>query len=127
MPTLSASDYTNYLKFKAAAASPIQQAVQTRDNATLYQSVINANVLGSQVAYVLTPALTNIQGNARVVGQPPNTRATRFNPATLSYAGLSGALGPSRVEQPGGLPTGFKSSQGTYHRIPQNAGWQNGA
>jgi hypothetical protein len=127
MPTLSASDYTNYLKFKAAAASPIQQAVQTRSNATLLQSVINTNVLASQAAYVLTPALTNIQGNARVVGQAPNTTNNPFAPATLSYSGLSGALGPSRVQQPGGLPTGFKGSQGTYHRIPQNAGWQNAA
>jgi hypothetical protein len=127
MPTLSASDYTQYLKFKAAAASPIQQAVQTRSNTSLYQSVINANVLASQAAYVLTPALTNIQGNARVVGMPPNTRNTPFAQATLSYSGLSGALSSSRVQQPGGLPTGFKGSQNTYHRIPQNAGWTNGA
>lgn len=123
MPTLSASDYTQYLKFKAAAASPIQPAIQTRSNATLLQSVVNTNVLASQAAYVLTPALTTIQGNARVQGTPPNTRNTPFARATLGYAGLSGALGPSRVQQPGGLPTGFKGSQNTYHRIPQNAGW----
>ena len=124
MPTLSASDYTQYLKFKAAAASPIKQAVQTRSNATLLQSVINTNVLASQAAYVLTPALTNIQGNARVQGAPPNRTNNPFAPATLS---LSGTLSSSRIQQPGGLPTGFKGSQNTYHRIPQNAGWQNGA
>ena len=126
MPTPSASDYTNYLKFKAAAASPIQQAVQTRSNTTLYQSVINANVLASQAAYVLTPALTNIQGNARVQPQAPNNVNHPSARSTLSFAGTSGALSSSRVQQDGGLPTGFKSSQNTYVRLPQNAGWIQG-
>jgi hypothetical protein len=58
MPTLSASDYTTYLKFKAAAASPIQPAIQTRSNATLSQSVINANILASQAAFVAAPTTT---------------------------------------------------------------------
>ena len=58
MPTLSASDYTNYLKFKAAAATPIGPAIQTRDNATLSQSVLNANILASQAAQTVTPQLT---------------------------------------------------------------------
>lgn len=127
MPTLSASDYTQYLKFKAAAASPIQQDVQTRTNATLSQSLLNSQILASQAAYVVTPTLTTIRNNARVQGQAPNTTNNPFAPATLSYAGTSGALGPSRVQRPGGLPTGFKNSQGSYHRIPQNAGWQNAA
>ncbi len=123
MPTLSASDYTQYLKFKAAAASPIQQDVQTRTNATLSQSLLNAQILASQAAYVVTPTLTAVRNNVRVQGQAPNTTNNPFARATLSYAGTSGALGPSRVQQPGGLPTGFKGSQGSYHRIPQNAGW----
>lgn len=42
MPTLSASDYTTYLKFKAAAASPIRPNIQTRDNVAVSQAVINA-------------------------------------------------------------------------------------
>ena len=123
MPTLSASDYTQYLKFKAAAASPIRQDVQTRTNATLSQSLLNAQILASQAAYVVTPTLTAVRNNVRVQGQAPNTTNNPFARATLSYAGTSGALGPSRVQQPGGLPTGFKGSQGSYHRIPQNAGW----
>jgi hypothetical protein len=60
MPNLSASDYTQYLKFKAAAASPIRPAIQTRDNVTLSQSVINANVLASQAAFVVAPASTAV-------------------------------------------------------------------
>lgn len=127
MPTLSASDYTQYLKFKAAAATPIRPAIQTRDNATVSQSVLNANILASQAAFVLTPGITTIQNNARV--QARQVVQQRSNPdarATLSYAGTSGALSSSRVQQPGGLPTGFKNSQGTYTRIPQNAGWIQG-
>ena len=122
MPTLSASDYTQYLKFKAAAATPIRPAIQTRDNATLSQSVVNANILASQAAYVVTPTLTAIQNNVRVQGQPPNYVNRPDAKSTLSFAGTSGALGSSRVQQPGGLPTGFKNSQGSYYRVPQNAG-----
>lgn len=55
MPTLSASEYTQFLKFKAAAATPIQPAIQTRDNVSVSQSVINANILASQAAQVVTP------------------------------------------------------------------------
>lgn len=127
MPTLSASDYTQFLKFKAAAASPIRPAIQTRDNATLSQSVVNANVLASQAAYVVTPTLTNIQNNARVSAQ--QVVQTRSNPdalSTLGYAGTSGAMSSSAVQRPGGLPTGFRGSQNSYHRIPQNAGWIQG-
>ena len=127
MPNLSASDYTTYLKFKAAAASPIKPEIQIRTNATLTQSVLNANILASQAAYVLTPALTNIQNNARV--QPIPVVQTRSNPEALStvgYAGTSGAMGSSAVQRPGGLPTGFRGSQNSYTRLPQNAGWIQG-
>lgn len=55
MPNLSASDYTQYLKFKAAAATPIRPSIQTRDNVTLSQSVLNAMTLTSQAAFVTTP------------------------------------------------------------------------
>ena len=131
MPTLSASDYTTFLKFKAAAATPIQRAIQTRDNATLSQSVLNANILASQAAYVVTPTIDVLGSNARVIG--PQVVQTRANPdakSTLSWtsgsAGSVSSLSSSRVNVPGGLPTGFKNSQGTYTRLPQNAGWIQG-
>jgi hypothetical protein len=123
MPTLSASDYTQFLKFQAAAQTGIRPAIQTRDNVSLSQSVINANVLASQAAFVLTPGITAVRGNARVQGVQESKTNNPNALSTLSFAGTSGALGSSRVQQPGGLPTGFKNSQGTYHRIPQNAGW----
>lgn len=124
MPNISASDYTTFLKFKAAAASPIRPGIQTRDNATLSQSVLNANVLASQAAFILTPTVTNIVGNVRIVPQPPNNVNRPDAKSTLSWtSGTSGSVGTttsSKFTQPGGLPA--KNVVGTYHRIPQNAG-----
>jgi hypothetical protein len=119
MPTLSASDYTTFLKFKAAAASPIQQRVQLRDNVSTSQSVISANVLASQAAFVVTPTISTIQGNVRV--RPVQPEKTN-NPNALSTITGSGTMSSSAIQRPGGLPTGFRGSQNTYHRIPQNAG-----
>jgi hypothetical protein len=120
MPTLSASDYTTYLKFKAAAASPIQPNIQTRDNVSVSQTVINANILASQAAFVVTPSVTTIQGNARIRPvQPDRTN----NPNALSTVAGSGTMSSSAIQRRGGLPTGFKGSQGSYTRLPQNAGW----
>jgi hypothetical protein len=127
MPTLSASDYTQFLRFKAAAATPIQPAIQTRTNATLSQSVLNANILASQAAEVVTPTIAVISPTlARVVGQPPNNVNNPNALSTLGFAGTSGAMSSSAFQRQGGLPVGFKGSQGSYHRIPQNAGWIQG-
>ena len=120
MPTLSASDYTTFLKFKAAAASPIRPDIQTRTNATLTQSVINTNVLASQAAFVVTPTVSTIRGNVRVQPVQPSTTN---NPNALSTVAGSGTMSSSAIQRPGGLPTGFRGSQGTYTRLPQNAGW----
>jgi hypothetical protein len=132
MPTLSASDYTRYLKLKAAATSyqngQVPSKIQTRDQVVPVASILNAEVLASQAAFVVNPQSTPIVGNARVQGpQVVQTRSTDKAKATLSWtSGTSGSvssLGPSPIQRPGGLPTGFTNSQGTYHRIPQNAGW----
>ena len=123
MPTLSASDYTTYLKFKAASASSIKPAIQTRDNASLSQSVVNANILASQAAFVVTPSLQVVGNLASVIGVQP--RRTN-HPDALSTLSGSGTMSSSPIQRPGGLPTGFKGSQGTYTRIPQNAGWIQG-
>jgi hypothetical protein len=128
MPNISASDYTTFLKYKAAAASPIRQDVQTRTNATLSQSVLNANIFASQAAFVVTPTLTNIQGNARIQRQLPNNVNHPDAKSTLSWtSGTSGSVGSttsSKFVQPGGLPA--KNVVGTYTRLPQNAGWIQG-
>lgn len=130
MPTLSASDYTQYLKFKAAAASPIRPDIQTRTNVTLSQSALNATVLASQAAYVVNPRLTTIPSLNYVRAPPPNNVNHPNALSTLSWtSGTSGSVGTttsSKTQQPGGLPTGFKGSQGSYTRLPQNAGWIQG-
>lgn len=123
MPTLSASDYTQFLKYKAAAATPIRPAIQTRDNATLSQSVLNANILASQAAFVLTPTISTIRGNVRVQGQPPNNVNRPDALSTVAYS-TGGATSSSKFRQPGGLPA--NNVVGTYTRIPQNAGWIQG-
>ncbi len=128
MPNISASDYTTFLKYKAAAASPIRQDVQTRTNATLSQSVLNANILASQAAFIVTPTITNIRGNVRVQGQPPNNVNQPSAKSTLSWtSGKSGSVGTttsSKFVQPGGLPA--NNVVGSYTRLPQNAGWVQG-
>lgn len=129
MPTLSASDYTQYLKFKAAAASPIRPSIQTRDNATLSQSVLNANVVASQAAFVLTPGITTIRNNARVSALPVvQTRSTPDAKSTIAWtSGTSGSVSSttsSKFVQAGGLPA--NNRVGTYTRLPQNAGWIQG-
>ena len=126
MPTLSASDYTTFLKFKAAAATPIRPDIQTRTNASLSQSVVNANLFTTQASLVVTPTLTAVQGNARVVAPTPERTNNPNALSTLGFAGTSGAMGSSVLQRPGGLPTGFKGSQNSYTRLPQNAGWIQG-
>ncbi len=127
MPTLSASDYTTFLKFKAAAVTPIRPDIQNRTNATLSQSVLNANILASQAAEVVTPTIAVISPTlARVVAQPPNNVNNPNALSTLGFAGTSGAMSSSAFQRTGGLPVGFKGSQNSYTRLPQNAGWIQG-
>lgn len=122
MPTLSASDYTNYLKLKTAAQTGIRPGIQTRDNVTLQQSVLNANIFTSQASLITNPTISKLVGNARVSpiqpSYPNNTKAL----STVSWASGSSITSTtsSKTQQPGGLPA--NNVVGTYHRIPQNAG-----
>jgi hypothetical protein len=65
MPTLSASDYTSFIKAQAASQAYRNGAVpipiQTRDQPFATQSVLNAQLLTSQAAYVLTPSRIAIE------------------------------------------------------------------
>lgn len=94
------------------------------------QSSVTGDTVTSQsgsVSYTFFGNTTTaITGTARVMARPPNNVNNPNALSTLGYAGTSGALSSSRVQQPGGLPTGFKNSQGTYTRLPQNAGWVQG-
>jgi hypothetical protein len=57
MPTLSASDYTSFIKAQAASQAyrngAIPNKIQTSDQPFATQSVLNAQLLGSQAAYIL--------------------------------------------------------------------------
>jgi hypothetical protein len=128
MPTLSASDYTNYLKFKAAAQTGIRPGIQTRDNITLQPSVLSANILTSQASLVVNPSVTKLVNNARVSPIQPSYPNNPKALSTVSWSSGSSITSTtsSKTQQPGGLPTAFRSSQSTYTRLPQNAGWIQG-
>ena len=68
-----------------------------------------------------TPALTQVRNNARVQGVQPSRSNNPNALSTLGYAGTSGALGSSVVQQPGGIPA--RNTVSTYTRLPQQAGW----
>lgn len=125
MPNISASDYTTYLKFKAASISPITPSIQTRTNASTSQSLINANVLASQAAYIVTPGITAVRNNARVSAVQPMRTNNPNALSTVTYAGTSGALSSSAIQRTGGLPGPARSSQSTYYNPAQLSGWKN--
>jgi hypothetical protein len=75
---------------------------------------------------VYTPRALAITGTARVAGMPPNNVNNPNALSTLGFAGTSGGMSSSAFQRPGGLPTGFKGSQNSYTRLPQNAGWIQG-
>jgi hypothetical protein len=106
MPTLSASDYTTYLKFKAAAASPIRPAIQTRDNATLNQSVLNANILTTQAAYVVTPSTSQTVALAATVTAASTTTVTAARTDVITSVTGNGTLLTYTTSQAHGLTTG---------------------
>lgn len=126
MPTLSASDYTQYLKFKAAAASPIRPEIQTRANATLSQSVINANLLASQAALVTTPFVRNDVVQSAVVTNASTTTVTAARTDILSAATADGSKITYTSSQAHGLTDGstitVSGFTGTLSPTPNRTG-----
>jgi hypothetical protein len=88
MPTLSASDYTSFIKAQAASQAYRNGAVpipiQTRDQPFATQSVLNAQLLTSQAAYVLTPSRIAIE-----TVQPTVSAASA---TTITAASASGGV-----------------------------------
>lgn len=129
MPTLSASDYTQFLKYKAAAVAyqsgQAPRKIQTTDQVVPTPSMLNTIIRTSQASLVVTPTQTNLVGNARVQAVPQIN--SRNNPDALSTIAHGGGLSSSQFQRSGGLPTGFKSGMNTYTRPAQHAGWGNGA
>ena len=130
MPTLSASDYTNYLKYKTAALAytsgnaPIR--IQTRDQVAPTINVINSIVKTSQAAFVENPQQTSLTGLNYVRSRQPERTNNPKNLSTVSWASGSSITSTtsSKTQQAGGLPA--NNVVGSYHRIPQNAGWIQG-
>jgi hypothetical protein len=106
MPNISASDYTTYLKFKAAAASPIRPGIQTRDNVTLSQSVLNANVLASQAAFLATPYTLNTVPAASTISAVSSQTVTAARTDVLSAAVGNGTIITYTSSQAHGLANG---------------------
>lgn len=106
MPNLSASEYTQYLKFKAAAATPIRPSIQTRDNVTLSQSVLNAMTLTSQAAFVTTPYNVTTSVLPATVSDVSATTITAARTDILQSAIGDGTLITYVSSQPHGLVTG---------------------
>lgn len=65
MPTLSASDYTSFIKAQAASQAyrngAVPNKIQTSDQPFATQSVLNAQLLASQAAYVVTAPTTVVE------------------------------------------------------------------
>lgn len=106
MPTLSASEYTQYLKFKASAGSAIRPAIQTRDNVSLSQSLINAQLLASQAAFTTTPATTSTTTLTATVSAVSTTTVTAAQTNILSAAVGNGTIITYTSSQPHGLSNG---------------------
>ena len=107
MPNLSASDYTTYLKFQAAAQTPIRPGIQTRDNVTLSPSVLNAMTLTSQAAYVVNPYNLRTATLATTVSAASSTTVSAARTDIITSATSSGTtLLTYTTSQSHGLVTG---------------------
>jgi hypothetical protein len=88
MPTLSASDYTTFIKAQAASQAyrngAIPIPIQTRAQPFLNQSILNAQLLTSQAAYVVAPSKTVVE---RVSTTISAASATTLTGATTSDTG----------------------------------------
>jgi hypothetical protein len=131
MPTIPASDYTAFIKAQAASVAyqnskvpvPIQIVSQPYRN----QSILNAQLLGSQVSALVTPAnstLNLVNGQTqRVI--PYNGKGNVNNPkalSTVSYQSIGAEPGFNKSPQAGGAPLfAPKSSMGTYFAPYQTA------
>jgi hypothetical protein len=127
MPTLSASDYTTFVKAQASALaysnSRIPTTIQTSAQPYPNQSVLNATLLGSQAAALLTPGnstLRVVNGQiARV--RPYDGYGPVNNPKRLSTVAQSGTLSSAKFQQAGGLPLTAPKGTNTYAPVPQLA------
>ena len=127
MPNLSASDYTNFIKIQAASQSyrngAIPKKIQTSDQVVPTQSILNAQLLASQAAAIVTPQKATVRAvNGVMQRVRPFVGFGYVNqPNSLSAIAQSGTLSSGKFQQTGGLPlTGAKGS-GVYAPMRQLA------
>lgn len=128
MPTLSASDYTKFIKTQAESLAyrnnRIPTTIQTSAQPYLNQSALNATLLASQASALLTPlnsTLRVVNGQiARI--RPYDGIGLVNNPKSLStvHNSTSTTLSSAKFPQTGGLPLTSAKSSG-YAPMPQLA------
>ena len=123
MPTLSASDYTSFIKAQAASQSyrngAVPLPIQTRDQPFASQSILNAQLLASQAAYVVKSSSSTVLNNARV--RPYAGYGNVNNPKSLVTLTQSGTLSSAKTQQLGGIPLTAPKGSGVYAPTPQLA------
>ena len=123
MPTLSASDYTSFIKAQAASQSyrngAVPVPIQTRDQPFASQSILNAQLLASQAAYVVNSSSSTVLNNARV--RPYDGVGRVNNPKSLVTLTQSGTLSSAKTQQLGGIPLTAPKGSGVYAPTPQLA------
>ena len=127
MPTLSASDYTTFIKAQAQSLAyrngRIPTTIQTSDQPYPTQSVLNAQLLGSQAAAIITPGNSTLRVvNGQIARVRPYDGMGRVNqPKSLSTVPRSGTLSSGKFQQRGGLPLTAPKGTNTYAPVPQLA------
>jgi hypothetical protein len=100
MPTLSASDYTNFVKLKAANAAytngRVPTTIQTSDQPYATASVLNAQLFASQASLVVTPRQTTLSSTALGRVRPYTGYGNVNHPDSLSTVSTSGQGGNMR-------------------------------
>lgn len=117
MPTLSASDYTTFIKAQAASQAYRNGAVpipiQTRDQPFLSQSILNASLLASQASYVaaspdtVKTRLPNItEASSTTVTNAASRTITSVSSKTVTSAVANGTTVTYTTSVPHGLSVG---------------------
>ena len=109
MPTLSASDYTTFVKNKAANAAytngRIPTTIQTSAQPYATPSVLNAQLFASQASLIVTPGQTTLISTALGRVRPYTGYGRVNNPKNLSLVSTSGQGGNMKYV-PGSVDTG---------------------
>ena len=127
MPNLSASDYTAFIKMQAASQSyrngAIPKKIQTSDQVVPTQSIMNAQLLASQAAAIITPRNASVVAVNGVIPRvrPYNGKGPVNQPKNLSTVAQSGTLSSGKTQQVGGLPQTAAKWDGVYAPVPHLA------